>query len=60
MAKRDRSGNKRAARNVATRKPVLGYYLIVTDTEETENNYFEGIRNALPEDIRNKKLVIHA
>lgn len=57
MSKRDRSGNKRAARNVATRKPVLGYYLIVTDTEETENNYFEGIRNALPEDIRNKIII---
>ena len=41
MAKRDRSGNKRAARNVATRKPVLGYYLIVTDTEETENNFLQ-------------------
>lgn len=28
----------------STRTPELGYYMIVTDTNETEKNYFEGLR----------------
>ena len=40
----DSRAGKRKDRNAryATREPILGYYLIVTDTEETEKNYFEG------------------
>ena len=57
MAKRDRSGNKRESRKKATREPILGYYIIVTDTKETEKKYFKGIRDALPEDIRNKIII---
>lgn len=33
---------------VGKRVPELGYYLIVTDTEETEKNYFEGLRDSIP------------
>ena len=42
----DYRAGKRKDRNqrVGTRIPELGYYLIVTDTEETEKNYFEGLR----------------
>ena len=42
----DYRAGKRKDRNqrVGTRVPELGYYLIVTDTEETEKNYFEGLR----------------
>jgi hypothetical protein len=31
------------------RQPKLGYYCIVTDTKETERNYFNGLRDSLPE-----------
>lgn len=30
-------------------KPDLGYYLIVTDTKETEQNYLFGLRDSIPE-----------
>ena len=38
----DRRAGKRKDRNLrlGTRFPELGYYLIVTDTEATEKNYF--------------------
>lgn len=32
--------------------PELGYYLIVTDTEETEKNYFEGLRDNIPVEMK--------
>lgn len=35
------------------RMPKLGYYCIFTDTEETEKNYFDGLKESLPEDIKN-------
>lgn len=34
--------------------PELGYYIIVTDAEKTEKHYFEGLRDALPSDLRRK------
>lgn len=33
-------------------KPRLGHYLIVTDAEETEKNYFEGLIRSLDEDTQ--------
>ena len=46
----DRRAGKRKDRNqrMGQRVPELGYYLIVTDTEETEKNYFEGLRDSIP------------
>lgn len=39
-----RAGKRRdRSKKVGARIPELGYYLIVTDTEETEKNYFEGL-----------------
>lgn len=35
----------------------LGYYLIVTDTEATERCFFNGLHQALPEDVRNKLVI---
>ena len=51
----DRRAGKRKDRNkrVGTRIPELGYYLIVTDTEETEKNYFEGLRDSIPVELKN-------
>ena len=38
------------------RKKILlksGTYLIITDTEKTEKNYFEGIKNIIPGNLKN-------
>jgi hypothetical protein len=34
------------------RFPKLGHYLIITDTDETENNYLMGLRNSLPKELQ--------
>ncbi|MGN1032067.1 MAG: RloB family protein [Intestinibacter sp.] len=52
MAKKDRLG-KRKKRTINQREPELGYYLIFTDTEETEKNYFEGLRDSIPSKYEN-------
>lgn len=54
MAKTDRTGNRKKRSAFGTRRPELGYYLIVTDTEQTEENYLMGLKQALPDDLRNK------
>ena len=50
---------KRKDRNqrVGTRIPELGYYLIVTDTKETERNYFEGLRDSIPKELKNRLII---
>lgn len=55
----DRRAGKRNDRNrrVNTRVPELGYYLIVTDTEETEKNYFEGLRDSIPSELKNRLVI---
>ena len=59
MANEKRRPGKRGDRNarVGIRIPKLGYYLIVTDTVGTEQNYFNGLRDSIRPDIR-KNLVI--
>lgn len=58
MAKQERKGNrKKRENNKSFRKPELGYYLIVTDTEETERCYFNGLRDSLPKDIQDKLVI---
>lgn len=41
----------------AKRLQYLGNYYIITDTKETEKNYFEGLRDSLPKEIQ-RQLVI--
>lgn len=55
----DSRAGKRKDRNqrVGTRVPELGYYLIVTDTEETEKNYFEGLRDSIPEELKDHLVI---
>ena len=54
----ERTG-KRRPRNQAFKRrvPELGYYLIVTDAEATEQNYIEGLKKAIPTELR-ERLVI--
>lgn len=55
----DKRAGKRKDRNkcVGIRVPELGYYLIVTDTEETEKNYFEGLRDSIPIILKNRLVI---
>lgn len=55
----DRRAGKRKDRNkrVGTRVPELGYYLIATDTEETEKNYFEGLRDSIPVEMKDRLVI---
>ncbi len=52
-------GGRRKTREEISKKrmPKLGYYLIVTDTKETEKNYINGLRDSIPENLR-RNLVI--
>lgn len=50
-ARKDRNAKR------STRTPELGYYLIVTDTKETEKNYFEGLRDSIPEKLKDKLVI---
>ena len=52
MAKKDRLG-KRKQRTINKREPELGYYLIFTDTEETEKNYFDGLKDSISSKYKN-------
>ena len=49
--KKDRTGNKRKMRRMNLREEHLAYYLIVTDAAETEKNYLQGLRHALPPEV---------
>lgn len=58
MAKKDRTGNgKSRKQRIPYKTPNLGYYLIVTDTEATERCFFNGLRQTVPEDLRNKLVI---
>lgn len=48
-----RDGKRKPRASAHKRVPKLGYYFIVTDTEETEKNYLYGLRDSLPENLRN-------
>lgn len=56
MGKKERVG-KIELREIGFRKPDLGYYYIVTDVVETEPNFFNGIRNNLPEKIKDRLVI---
>lgn len=55
----DSRAGKRKDRNqrVGIRVPELGYYLIVTDTDETEKNYFEGLRDSIPPELKDRLII---
>ncbi len=56
MSKSERNG-VRKQRRTGTRTPELGYYLILTDTKETERNFFNGLRDSIPEEYKNRIVV---
>ncbi len=56
MSKKDRTGN-REKRKSGTRTPDLGYYVIVTDTKCTERCYFEGLRDSISSEYRDRIVI---
>lgn len=44
-------------KRVGVRIPELGYFLIVTDTKETEKNYFEGLRDSIPKELKDHLVI---
>lgn len=57
MAKMDRRGRRKSREAFRTRIPDLGYYFIVTDTSETEENYIYGLRESLPKNIQGRIVI---
>ncbi|MDR1831979.1 MAG: RloB family protein [Fusobacteriaceae bacterium] len=57
--KNNQRNGKRESRDskLRSRAPVLGYYIIVTDATETEINYFNGLRDSIPEEIRRRLII---
>ena len=55
MSKAERNGERK--RRDIRRNPRLGYYIIITDTKETEKNYFEGLKKSFSIELQ-KHIVI--
>ena len=41
----------------ARRIPNLGYYIIVTDTKETEQNYINGLKRSIPKEYQDRLVI---
>ena len=58
MARKNRNGErKKRDSRLNTRIPEMGYYLVITDTKETEKNYFTGLHDEMPENLKSKLVV---
>lgn len=57
MARAERTGNRRQRVSFQKRHYSVGYYCIFTDTTGTEENYFLGLKNSLPQEIQEKIVV---
>lgn len=57
MAKAERTGQRMERGARRWRNPDMGHYFIVTDTAETEKNYFIGFRNSLPQKLQGRIVI---
>lgn len=58
MSRHERNGNRKSREHQTNRRvPNLGYYFIVTDTKETEQNYMYGLRDSIPEELQGKLVI---
>ena len=55
--KSNRAGRMKTRNEFRKRVPDLGYYYIVTDTRETEKNYLEGLKQKLPEKLKDRLVI---
>ena len=58
MGREERRGKRKyREQSRKTRIPELGYYYIVTDTDQTEKNYLGGLRDSIPEELKGKIVI---
>lgn len=58
MPRNERRGNRKSREQLSkSRTPKLGYYFIVTDTKETEQNYMYGLRDSIPKELQGKLVI---
>ena len=58
MARNERTGKRKTREQISKQRiPELGYYFIVTDTKETEQNYMYGLRDSIPKDLQGKLVI---
>ncbi|MFQ6794587.1 RloB family protein [Thomasclavelia sp.] len=58
MSRNERKGRRKPRMyRGKIRTPKLGYYYIVTDTDQTEKNYLEGVRDSIPENLKGKIVI---
>ena len=54
----ERNGRRKTREQLSKHRiPELGHYFIVTDTTETEQNYFYGIRDSIPSELRGRLVI---
>lgn len=53
----ERNGKRTTRDQLKKQKPKLGYYYIVTDTEETEENFLLGLRDTMPEQLQRNLII---
>ena len=57
MPRYERNGSRKPRELARHRTPLLGYYFIVTDTKETEQNYMYGLRDSIPKELQGKLVI---
>lgn len=58
MANLERNGSRKIRGQLFKQRiPKLGYYFIVTDTKETEQNYMFGLRNSILPELQGKLVI---
>ena len=58
MGRNERNGVRKTREQIAKKRfPELGYYFIVTDTKETEQNYIHGLRDSIPKELQGKLVI---
>lgn len=56
---KDKRNGQRKTRSIGARSnsPDLGYYIILTDTKETEQNYMLGLRDSIPDELKRRLII---
>lgn len=54
----ERNGRRKTREQQAKKRiPKLGYYIIITDTKKTEENYIKGFRDSIPKELQGKIVI---
>ena len=57
MARSNRNGQRKRRDSFPKRVPDLGYYIILTDADETEKNYLNGLQRSLPKELQGRLVI---